>query len=340
MSRRCSGSSCRCGVWPFISLHSGPVTNVPFIYTLIITLTVLLRILTTLRCLALSTLPHLSPVCRVNVAVCDGQAMLHYPRPLLARQLRFEANVTLRFLRQFVAASRRDAKNVDRSVVLKLKSRTQSVHIIYLIRLLKFLLFSVHPHWTAERATVSENLNPRVGSMIVLSLLSSVLLLEEAAAEKGPGTFFSKGKLRVDVGGMGIKAGPLKLAAGLVTTKNIHLFDLYEIKTLPPKQRAWKGVYSRGDVPVIIWDNGTYHSIVEAREKRSMQPPLRSWEARGWRARSQYWPVYLKPSWCAVQSITGRDVDFMIQNLTVHRNHIITQLIDLPWNDFIISYWL
>lgn len=85
---------------------------------------------------------------------------------------------------------------------------------------------------------MSENLNPRVGSMIVLSLLSSVLLLEEAAAEKGPGTFFSKGKLRVDVGGMGIKAGPLKLAAGLVTTKNIHLFDLYEIKTLPPKQRA------------------------------------------------------------------------------------------------------
>lgn len=74
--------------------------------------------------------------------------------------------------------------------------------------------------------------------MIVLSLLSSVLLLEEAAAEKGPGTFFSKGKLRVDVGGMGIKAGPLKLAAGLVTTKNIRLFDLYEIKTLPPKQRA------------------------------------------------------------------------------------------------------
>ena len=156
---------------------------------------------------------------RVNVAVSDGQGVLHYPRPLLARQLRFEANVTLRFLRQFVAASRRDAKkknkkkNVDPSVVLKLNSSTQSVHIIYLIRLLKFLLFSVHPHWAAERATVSENLNPRVGSMIVLSLLSSVLLLEEAAAEKGPGTFFSKGKLRVDVGGMGIKAGPLKLSA-------------------------------------------------------------------------------------------------------------------------------
>ena len=47
---------------------------------------------------------------RVNVAVSDGQGVLHYPRPLLARQLRFEANVTLRFLRQFVAASRRDAK--------------------------------------------------------------------------------------------------------------------------------------------------------------------------------------------------------------------------------------
>ena len=62
----------------------------------------------------------------------------------------------------------------------------------YLIRLLKILLFSSHPHWAAEHATVSKNLNPRVGSMIVLSLISNVLLVEEAAAEENPGTFFQR----------------------------------------------------------------------------------------------------------------------------------------------------
>lgn len=39
---------------------------------------------------------------------------------------------------------------------------------------------------------MSKNLNPRVGSMIVLSLISNVLLVEEAAAEKNPGTFFQR----------------------------------------------------------------------------------------------------------------------------------------------------
>lgn len=56
------------------------------------------------------------------------------------------------------------------------------------------LLFSFHPYCAAEY-TVSKNLNPRVGSMIVLSLMLNVLLLEEAAAERTPGTFFSKGTL-------------------------------------------------------------------------------------------------------------------------------------------------
>lgn len=46
---------------------------------------------------------------------------------------------------------------------------------------------------------MSKNLNPRVGSMIVLSLISNVLLVEEAAAEKNPGTFFSKGNLRGEI---------------------------------------------------------------------------------------------------------------------------------------------
>lgn len=55
------------------------------------------------------------------------------------------------------------------------------------------LLFSFHPYCAAEHATVSKNLNPRVGSMIVQSLMLNVLLLEEAAAERTPGTFFPKG---------------------------------------------------------------------------------------------------------------------------------------------------
>lgn len=64
---------------------------------------------------------------------------------------------------------------------------------------------------------MSKNLNPRVGSMIVLSLISNVLLLEEAAAERTPGTFFSKGTLLVDE--IGIKPCPVKLTAGFVTKK-------------------------------------------------------------------------------------------------------------------------
>lgn len=65
---------------------------------------------------------------------------------------------------------------------------------------------------------MSKHLNPRVGSMVVLSLISNALLLKEAAAEKNPATFFSKGFfIRIDVGQSGIKPDLVKPITGLLT---------------------------------------------------------------------------------------------------------------------------
>lgn len=46
-----------------------------------------------------------------------------------------------------------------------------------------------------------------------------VLLLKEAAAKKSPGTVESKGKLRADTGGIGIKSDLGKRTTGCVTKK-------------------------------------------------------------------------------------------------------------------------
>lgn len=40
---------------------------------------------------------------------------------------------------------------------------------------------------------------------------------------------------------------------------------------------------------------------------------------------------------CAVQSISGKDIDLIIPTLTVHKSHIVAQIIDLPCNNLIIS---
>lgn len=76
--------------------------------------------------------------------------------------------------------------------------------------------------------------------MIVLSLISNVLLLEEAAAEKNPGTFFSKGNLPVDVGGIGFKPGPVKLTTGFVTKRNIRQFYPHATKDVVSKVTSVK----------------------------------------------------------------------------------------------------
>lgn len=141
--------------------------------------------------------------------------------------------------------------------------------------------------------------------MIVLSLISNVLLLEEAAAENNPAAFFPKGILGVDVNWNSVKPGPVKLTTGFVAKRKHPPVFPHATKMLFPKQRAWNELYSQENVPVIFRDNGTYHSIVRARESVPCNYCCRArGEARGERARSQRWLFTSKRHVCVVQSIS------------------------------------
>ncbi len=136
---------------------------------------------------------------------------------------------------------------------------------------------------------------------------------------------FPKGNTGILMDGIGLKLVPVKLTKGLTSKKGICQFPLYATKTLFPRWRVWNDIYSRENIPVIMWDNGTYHSIVGARES---VPCCRCW-ARGRladyvRACSiGYLPqtvMLCRP----IDSREGRRCDH-VPNLTVHTNHIITQ---------------